>query len=97
VSVGRCRLTHARGHGLTGGAGSGMHQGGKLGDHVDLRHVAGKREHIVEAARISERHLRAAFDGSFTHAMRKHRHFMAQIRTHDENAFEVFDLRNFQP
>ncbi len=52
VSVGGRRLAHARGHRLTRGACSGTHQGGKLGDHVDLRHVAGYREHVVEAVRI---------------------------------------------
>ena len=73
-----------------------MHQRFEFAEHIDLRHVTGDREHVLEAARIQECHLRATLGRRLAQTMRQHRDFMTQIRTHDEDALEAFDLGNLQ-
>ena len=54
------------------------------------------REQIVEARRIHEGHLGPALR-RLAHAMRQHRRFAAQVRSHHEQRVQLVDARDAEP
>jgi hypothetical protein len=76
----------------------GAHDRGKLAHQILVGNaVGGDRKQIFETARIEERDFRAAFDRGLADAMREQRHFVTQIRAHDQDALQPFDLGDTEP